>query len=55
MKELRQKVLSLCLTKDDLLMEAEMLERYGEYLHISFIGYTAKELREVANTISSVN
>jgi len=51
MSELKNKALRLCLTKDDLLMEAELLENFGEYLHISFIGYTSEQLRAVANEL----
>lgn len=33
---------------DDLIMEAETLEMYGENLHIDLVGYTAEHLRKVA-------
>lgn len=34
--------------KNDLLIEAETLEETGEYLHIDLIGYSADELRHMA-------
>lgn len=36
------------LTKDELLAEAECLEEYGEYIHMSLIGYSVEELRKFA-------
>ena len=36
------------ITKDDLYMEAECVEEYGEWIHMSLMGYSADYLREVA-------
>ena len=35
-------------TKEELIIKAETLEEYGEYLHDKLIGYSPKELRVVA-------
>lgn len=35
-------------TKDELLQEAECVEEYGEWMHMSLIGYSAEELRKYA-------
>ncbi len=42
---------SLLLTKDDLIIEAETLEEYGEYNHIQLIGYTPSDLRDAADEL----
>ncbi len=36
------------LSADDLIIVAEALEEYGEYLHACLIGYGADELRKCA-------
>lgn len=38
-------------SKDELIQEAECLEEYGEYLHISLMGFTAEELRAHAESL----
>lgn len=38
----------LNLTKDNLLMEAELIENEGEWLHMSLMGYDVSILRKVA-------
>lgn len=37
------------MSKDDVLSEAECVEDYGEWIHMSLIGYSADELRKAAN------
>jgi len=39
-------------TADELIMEAECLEEYGEYLHVALIGYSAEELRRYADLVN---
>ena len=36
------------LSRDDLIIEAEAVEEYGEYLHISLLGYSPEALRAAA-------
>lgn len=36
-------------SKDELIIEAECLDEYGEYLHFDLMGYTAAELRLAAS------
>lgn len=38
----------LHLSKEDLLMEAELVENEGEWLHISLMGYDSSVLQKVA-------
>ena len=35
-------------SRDELILEAETVEEYGEYIHMDLMGYTAEELREMA-------
>ncbi|MBQ6835410.1 MAG: hypothetical protein IJO55_13490, partial [Lachnospiraceae bacterium] len=35
-------------TRDQLIIEAETLEEYGEYLHVELMGYSPEELRASA-------
>ena len=48
MDELIKIIKRLRLTKSDLLMEAECIEEYGEWMHMALLGYDADELREAA-------
>ncbi len=48
MDELLRLVTKMHLNKDDLIMEAETLENYGEYLHISLMGFSADMFRALA-------
>lgn len=41
----------LNLTKDDLLQEANLVEDEGSWYHMSFLGYSAEELRKVAELL----
>lgn len=38
-------------SKDDLIVEAESLENYGEYVHCSLFGYSASEIREAIHVL----
>lgn len=35
-------------TSDELFMEAECVEEYGEWIHLDLMGYSADELRAFA-------
>lgn len=48
MEELLAIIKKIKITKDDVLQEAECVEEYGEWLHMSLIGYSPEELREAA-------
>lgn len=37
------------LTRDDVILEAECLEEYGEYIHMGLMGYSAETLRKAAD------
>ena len=39
------------MNKDDVIQEAELVEEYGEYYHISLMGYSAEELRAAADAM----
>ena len=41
-------VKTIGMTKDEVLKEAELVEEYEEWSYPALIGYSAKELREVA-------
>ena len=43
----------LNLTKDDLLQEANLVEDEGSWYHMSFLGYSAEELRKVAELLEA--
>lgn len=47
-KELDEIIARCRITKDDLYMEAECVEEYGEWIHMSLMGYSADDLREAA-------
>ena len=38
-------------SKDDLIVEAESLENYGENVHCSLFGYSASEIREAIHVL----
>lgn len=52
MKELLSLIKKLGLSKDEVLQEAECVEEYEEWIHMDLIGYSAEELRQVAELIS---
>lgn len=52
MKELLSLIKKLGLNKDEVLQEAECVEEYEEWIHMDLIGYSAEELRQVAELIS---
>lgn len=52
MKELLSIIKKLGLSKDEILQEAECVEEYQEWIHMDLIGYSAEELRQVAELIS---
>lgn len=47
-KELDEIIARCRITKDDLYMEAECVEEYGEWIHMSLMGYSTDDLREAA-------
>lgn len=48
MEELLRIIKKLNMTKADVLREAELVEEYGEWSHMSLMGYFEDELREAA-------
>lgn len=52
MNELLSIIKKLGLSKDEILQEAECVEEYQEWIHMDLIGYSAEELRQVAELIS---
>lgn len=40
---------------DDLIAEAECLEEYGEYLHMSLVGFSPEQLMEAAKVLEACN
>lgn len=38
-------------TSDDLISEAECVEEYYEWIHLSLLGYTSKSLRATADIL----
>lgn len=52
MNELLSIIKKLGLSKDEVLQEAECVEEYQEWIHMDLIGYSAEELRQVAELIS---
>lgn len=52
MKELLSIIKKLDLSQDEVLQEAECVEEYQEWIHMDLIGYSAEELRQVAELIS---
>lgn len=51
MNELLSIIKKLGLSKDEVLQEAECVEEYQEWIHMDLIGYSAIELRQVAELI----
>lgn len=47
-RELDEIIVRCHITKDDLYMEAECVEEYGEWIHMPLMGYSADDLREAA-------
>ncbi len=41
------------LTANDLYYESELIEEYGEYIHMSFWGYDPEDLREAAGFLEA--
>lgn len=48
MDELMERIRKLRLTKDDVIMEAECVDQYGEWIHISLMGYGYEDLMAAA-------
>ena len=38
-------------SKDDLMIEVDSLENYGEYVHCSLVGYSTSEIREAIHVL----
>lgn len=51
MQELKELIKKHKLTSDDLIVEAECVEEYGEYQYPYLMGYSAATLRTVAKEI----
>lgn len=49
------KIKACCLDLDDLLVEAESIDSYGEYIHLFLSGYTGDEIREAVRIIRAKN
>lgn len=49
MDELMEQIEKMRLTRDDVILEAECLEEYGEYIHMGLMGYSIKTLRRAAD------
>lgn len=49
--EMLSTVDQLHMTRDDLLLEAECVEEYHEWIHLPLMFYTAEEMREAAKLI----
>ena len=49
--ELFQLITKLRMSKDDVIREAELVEEYGEWYHMSLMGYAEDELRAVADVM----
>lgn len=41
------------MSKDDVIQEAELVEEYGEWYHMSLMGYSETELRQAAEAMSA--
>lgn len=41
------------MSKDDVIREAELVEEYGEWYHMSLMGYSETELRQAAEAMSA--
>lgn len=41
------------ISKDDVIREAELVEEYGEWYHMSLMGYSETELRQAADAMSA--
>lgn len=49
------KIKACCLDLDDLLVEAESIDSYGEYIHMFLLGYASDEIREAVRIIRAEN
>ena len=49
MEELMEQIEKMRLTRDDVILEAECLEEYDEYIHLSLMGYSVEILRKAAD------
>lgn len=46
------KIIDRCrMSKDDVIREAELVEEYGEWYHMSLMGYSETELRQAAEAM----
>lgn len=48
MAELLETINKLHMSKDDVIMEAECVENYNEWLHMALMGYSSEELMDAA-------
>lgn len=51
-KELDEIIARHNISKHDLYMEADCVEEYGEWMHMSLMGYDPEELREAAERMT---
>ena len=49
------KIKACCLDLDDLLVEAESIDSYGESIHMFLLGYTGDEIREAVRIVRAEN
>lgn len=52
-KELLGIIQRLRMTVDDVIREAELVEEYGEWYHMSLMGYSGEELRQAAEAMAA--
>ena len=50
-KEILEIAKRLKLTKDDLIMESECVSEYGEYYHMSLMGFSSSQLWDAAQIL----
>ena len=50
-KEILKIAKRLRLTKDDLIMESECVSEYGEYFHMSLMGFSSSQLWDAAQIL----
>ena len=57
MSEILMEIIKLAqrcgLNHDDLIIEAETVEEYGKYLHMSLLGYSPEDLRAAAKRLQT--
>lgn len=51
LKELLRIINRCRMSKDDIIREAELVEEYGEWYHMSLMGYSETELRQAAEAM----